>query len=215
MAHISLAVRGSQRIESFLKKHFNGKGKGLHEILSSVEEVIPEKTVRRARYVASVRNKVVHEVAEIDDLEYFSDSINSILADLQMIVDARKVEQQQQQQQQQHWRDSSRLAGHYKGKRNDSVVVITQTPLWAKIAITVLAFAAISSYINSGEISGVSPRSYDRVNHAEISQTPNSLDSAELARLKKVNTSLESTNTRLRKELQDVREEVKRTQKNG
>src|SRR5699024_2954360 len=142
MAHISLAVRGSQRIESFLKKHFNAQGKGLHAIVSSVEEQIPQQTVRHIRYIASVRNKVVHEAAEIDDLEIFSERVDSILSDLQSIIDARKAEEEQ------HWRDSSRLLGHYQ-KQEQPVVVITQTPLWAKIIIPVLAFATISSCYSS------------------------------------------------------------------
>lgn len=191
MAHISLAVRGSQRIESFLKKHFNAQGKGLHAIVSSVEEQIPQQTVRHIRYIASVRNKVVHEAAEIDDLEIFSESIDSILSDLQSIIDARKAEEEQ------HWRDSSRLLGHYQ-KQEQPVVVITQTPLWAKIIIPVLAFATISSCYSSVGKGGGTVYGYGNSANTE------------LTRLKYTKASLESTVASLRKELKEAQEEAKR-----
>lgn len=91
MNHVELAVRGSQRIEVVLKEHFGAIGKGLHELLTSVEMVLPGETVKRARYIASVRNKVVHEAADVDDPKGFSESIEAVLSDLQAIIDRRKA----------------------------------------------------------------------------------------------------------------------------
>ena len=41
--------------------HFEAKGRGLHDKLTSVENFIPPQLCKQIRYVASVRNAVVHE----------------------------------------------------------------------------------------------------------------------------------------------------------
>jgi len=55
-----LVIRISKELEAFLVSHFDGTGKGLHEILDSVEGKLNPPAVRQIRYLATFRNKVVH-----------------------------------------------------------------------------------------------------------------------------------------------------------
>jgi len=72
VGEIDTAVRYSKKIESMLERLFGANGKGLHEKLTDVEDKIPRDIVRHIRYVASVRNKVVHKDGyQIDDHDRF------------------------------------------------------------------------------------------------------------------------------------------------
>jgi hypothetical protein len=58
---IELAVTTARRLESLLETRFGASGRGLHEKLASVEATLPSEVLRDGRYVATMRNKVVHE----------------------------------------------------------------------------------------------------------------------------------------------------------
>ena len=60
---IELAVATARRLESLLESRFGASGRGLHEKLASVEARLPPEALRDGRYVATMRNKVVHEDA--------------------------------------------------------------------------------------------------------------------------------------------------------
>jgi hypothetical protein len=64
MSDIDIAVKGAKKIEAFLVTNFGAVGRGLHDKLSSVENRIPPKLQKQIRFVASVRNAVVHEEGE-------------------------------------------------------------------------------------------------------------------------------------------------------
>lgn len=51
----------SQKTERLLETRFGASGRGLHEKLSSVADRIPEKTQRKIRFIATIRNKAAHE----------------------------------------------------------------------------------------------------------------------------------------------------------
>ncbi|EHJ48954.1 hypothetical protein DFW101_2953 [Solidesulfovibrio carbinoliphilus subsp. oakridgensis] len=53
-------IRASSTIESILENK-GGTGRGLHEKASSVEDKISDGSVNSIRFIASVRNKLVHE----------------------------------------------------------------------------------------------------------------------------------------------------------
>ena len=55
-----LAARGSKILEEQLKR-IGASGKGLHELTDSVEVVLNQPLVNKLRYIASIRNKVIHE----------------------------------------------------------------------------------------------------------------------------------------------------------
>ena len=64
-------IRASKQLEQLLAQHYDATGRGLHEKTSSVEDQLDSDTVRRLRKIATLRNKVVHEDFEIDDLTDF------------------------------------------------------------------------------------------------------------------------------------------------
>ncbi len=61
MADIDWVVKRSRRIESLLRQHYHADGKGLHQLISSCEERIPHELIPKLRYIATIRNKTVHE----------------------------------------------------------------------------------------------------------------------------------------------------------
>ncbi|KAB2823934.1 DUF4145 domain-containing protein [Aliivibrio finisterrensis] len=61
MSEIDLVVKQSRKIESLLRTHYHAKGKGLHQLITSCEERLPHGTIGRLRFIATMRNKVVHE----------------------------------------------------------------------------------------------------------------------------------------------------------
>lgn len=68
MSDFKAIIDAIKRIETTLIEQFGAEGRGLHEKLSSVEERIPPKLQRSIRYLATVRNKAMHEHGyEIDD----------------------------------------------------------------------------------------------------------------------------------------------------
>lgn len=58
---IDLAVSSAQRIERILTDGFGAQGRGLHQKISSVEAHLPSSLVKNLRWIATVRNKTVHE----------------------------------------------------------------------------------------------------------------------------------------------------------
>lgn len=83
---IETAVVGSKRIEKILKNDFHAEGRGLHECLTSVQHRIPPDIMSQARYIASVRNKVVHEDGVIDDVSNFSNTVDNIVYRLNNVI---------------------------------------------------------------------------------------------------------------------------------
>ena len=58
---IDLAIKTSRRLEGLLETRYGAEGRGLHEKLASVEAMLSPEALRDGRYVATMRNKVVHE----------------------------------------------------------------------------------------------------------------------------------------------------------
>jgi hypothetical protein len=58
---IDLAIKTSRRLEGLLENRYGAEGRGLHEKLAAVEAMISPEALRKGRYVATMRNKVVHE----------------------------------------------------------------------------------------------------------------------------------------------------------
>ena len=87
MISIDIAVRGSKRLEALLEARFGARGRGLHEKLSSVERRVPQELRRSIRWVATIRNKVVHEdgpsPASADD---FARTVDQIARGLEAIA---------------------------------------------------------------------------------------------------------------------------------
>ena len=61
MSFLEAVIARTRTIESLLEDKYHGAGKGLHEKLSSVEDRLDPSIARQIRYIATVRNKLVHE----------------------------------------------------------------------------------------------------------------------------------------------------------
>jgi len=110
MSVIETAVVGSKKIESVLKEKFNAHGKGLHEYLTSVESRIPSDILKRARYVASIRNKVVHEDETIHDLADFNQTVEYVVSELLLVI-----------KEEERIAEEKKRADEYKAQKNKSL----------------------------------------------------------------------------------------------
>ena len=61
MSDIELAISRTKALESLLEAALGATGKGLHEKVSSVQAKLPPPLVKKLRFVATIRNKIVHE----------------------------------------------------------------------------------------------------------------------------------------------------------
>jgi hypothetical protein len=83
MSQIEIAVTTARRIETLLVEKFHATGKGLHGKLSSVETTLPDALTKQLRYIATMRNSVVHEDGfSIPDLDAFVATGNTVIAEL-------------------------------------------------------------------------------------------------------------------------------------
>ncbi|MDO6499464.1 MULTISPECIES: DUF4145 domain-containing protein [Photobacterium] len=72
MANIEMVVTKTRRIEHLLREHYHAEGKGLHQLITSCEERLPHEIIPKLRFIASVRNKTVHEEGyKLDDKKGF------------------------------------------------------------------------------------------------------------------------------------------------
>ena len=51
----------TRKIESILKDKFKAKGKGLHTYIDSIENMLDEPLIKDLRFIATIRNKSMHE----------------------------------------------------------------------------------------------------------------------------------------------------------
>lgn len=72
MDEIGLVVKKSRRLEMLLKTHYHAEGKGLHALISSCQERLPHNVISKLRFIATIRNKTVHEDGfKIDNMKSF------------------------------------------------------------------------------------------------------------------------------------------------
>jgi hypothetical protein len=70
---LAIVLRWTKRLESHLERAHGASGRGLHEKVSSVERTLDPGVVRDLRFVATIRNKLLHEASftRIDDRRGF------------------------------------------------------------------------------------------------------------------------------------------------
>jgi hypothetical protein len=84
VSSIDIAVQGSRRLERILEERYGAEGKGLTEKLASVSDRVPSQLHRDLRWVARMRNRVVHEEGvELDNPERFQALVDSLANDLE------------------------------------------------------------------------------------------------------------------------------------
>jgi len=93
MSDIELAVTRTKVLESLLEQALGAVGKGLHDKVSSVQTRLPPALVKKLRYIATVRNKIVHEAdyQKIDDRAAYTRACDEAEAYLRALLQpARK-----------------------------------------------------------------------------------------------------------------------------
>jgi hypothetical protein len=83
-----LAVKRAKRLEKMLRQGLGAQGRGLHELVSSVARELPDPLERRLRFIATIRNKIVHEedYQRIDDRRGFIDACDQAEAELKSLA---------------------------------------------------------------------------------------------------------------------------------
>ncbi|MDG3086670.1 DUF4145 domain-containing protein [Vibrio hannami] len=72
MSDIERVVVRTRRLEKLLRVQYHADGKGLHQLITSSEERLPHDVISKLRYVATIRNKIVHEENyELEDSKAF------------------------------------------------------------------------------------------------------------------------------------------------
>lgn len=56
-----LVIKTSKEIEYLLEVEFGASGRGLHEKVSSASSQLPPKLCKRLRFLATIRNRLIHE----------------------------------------------------------------------------------------------------------------------------------------------------------
>ncbi|EEY69923.1 uncharacterized protein PITG_06453 [Phytophthora infestans T30-4] len=89
-----LAIEASKELEYLLEKEFNAHGQGLHEKVSSVESAIPIPTVRSIRFVATLRNRLIHdrEMRALPDRQKFISRFNDAMVELNILIDKKRLD---------------------------------------------------------------------------------------------------------------------------
>ncbi|KAF0686703.1 Aste57867_21545 [Aphanomyces stellatus] len=86
-----LVIKCSKELEYILEVEFGGTGKGLHEKISSVDRKISPQLAKQMRFLATIRNKLIHERGfdRIPDRERFIQQFEDAAKELEDIVKAR------------------------------------------------------------------------------------------------------------------------------
>lgn len=87
MSDVELAVTRAKALESLLEQ-LGATGKGLHEKVSSLQQKLAPALVKKLRFVATVRNKIVHDsdYTAIDDRDGFARACDEAEAELSALL---------------------------------------------------------------------------------------------------------------------------------
>jgi hypothetical protein len=88
MSDVELAITRVKALESLLEQTLSAAGKGLHEKVSNVQDRLAPGLVKKLRFVATVRNKIVHEAdyRQIDDRDGFVRACDEAEAELRALL---------------------------------------------------------------------------------------------------------------------------------
>jgi len=85
-----LVITTSKELESLLETEFGATGRGLHERITSVQSQLTPALVKRMRYLATLRNKVVHG-EQLPNLDGYEPAFEQSKAELQNIIARRRA----------------------------------------------------------------------------------------------------------------------------
>jgi len=88
MSDIEFVIKKSKMLEAFLETEFSAEGKGLHEKLNSVQVKLPEALVKKLRFIATMRNNLVHnsEIDYLEDRQRFENTCNDAESQLRSLA---------------------------------------------------------------------------------------------------------------------------------
>lgn len=88
MSDIELAISRVKVLESLLEQALGAAGKGLHEKVSSVSDRLSPALARKLRFIATIRNKIVHEAdyTRMDDRDGFARACDEAEAELKSLL---------------------------------------------------------------------------------------------------------------------------------
>lgn len=85
---IDVVITESKEIETLLSKYFDAEGRGLHQKITNASPSLDASLVKKLRWIATIRNKVVHEVDfEIPNRESYIRACNECKKLLQKTPD--------------------------------------------------------------------------------------------------------------------------------
>ena len=86
--HYELAISKCKKLEKMLENGLGASGKGLHEKVSSVQDRLPPPLVKRLRYIASVRNNLIHQSDSnrLDDPNGYKEACDSAEVELKQLL---------------------------------------------------------------------------------------------------------------------------------
>ena len=91
MSDLKAILDSTKKIEALIEQRLGGSGRGLHEKLSNAKVRIPEPLTKKIRYIASIRNKTVHEDGfEIEDMGRFLKTCEQTIAELEQLAEAHE-----------------------------------------------------------------------------------------------------------------------------
>ncbi|MBY0512643.1 MAG: hypothetical protein K2P78_01875 [Gemmataceae bacterium] len=93
MSDIELVVTRTKALEALLERGLGATGKGLHEKVTSVQQKLPDPLVRKLRFVATLRNKLVHDAnyQKLDDRAGFEKACAEAEAELRAMTAPPRV----------------------------------------------------------------------------------------------------------------------------
>ncbi|MFC3679090.1 hypothetical protein [Bacterioplanoides pacificum] len=100
MSIIEQVINHTKKAEHILETHFKAEGRGMHEKLSHAERYIPAPLLKKLRYVATIRNKMMHEHDfELSEPEIFLDTARKAVAQLEELVTDQTMQRAKTMQQ--------------------------------------------------------------------------------------------------------------------
>jgi len=90
MGQIEDVIKLTRKIEFLLDKA-GASGRGLHEKVSSIKSDLDKSTIKKLRWIATMRNKIVHEHNfSIDNMDRFKESCSIVIDKLESLIKSKK-----------------------------------------------------------------------------------------------------------------------------
>jgi hypothetical protein len=83
---LEYAITMCKHFESILKTRFGASGKGLQELVLSIDDQLPPSVARTLRLIGTVRNKFAHELVPPKNIERFRTACGDAERDLEVLL---------------------------------------------------------------------------------------------------------------------------------